>query len=273
MVVRSELRRSSRYAGSPGGEPMPKRHIVQLTDDQREALVRREHGPPTRRRRNRVQILLRHDGGGTDEQIADELGICVGTVTNVRRRSTLGGVEAALDEKPRPGSRPAARRQGRGDRHHRAVQALGEQLLLAVDPCPARLLLVSESRLASASQDCSQSRFEQRKDLSQENRPKSRSSIQAVEIVDWGTALKTGGFAACRVIDHFEWRSRGRGFKSCRPEMSDFRALVLGYHESRPSPSPTRMGAFFPPHQLARTGRRVQAGSGLGSCWRSLRES
>lgn len=162
VVVRSELRRSSRYAGSPGGEPMPKRHIVQLTDDQREALVRREHGPPTRRRRNRVQILLRHDGGGTDEQIADELGICVGTVTNVRRRSTLGGVEAALDEKPRPGSRPAARRQGRGDRHHRAVQALGEQLLLAVDPCPARLLLVSESRLASASQDCSQSRFEQR---------------------------------------------------------------------------------------------------------------
>ena len=85
---------------------MPKRHVVELTDEQRAALVRREDGPLTRRQRNRAQILLRSDAGETDEEIAEDLGVCVGTVANVRRRFTLGGLDAALDEKPRPGARP-----------------------------------------------------------------------------------------------------------------------------------------------------------------------
>jgi transposase len=85
---------------------MPKRNVVELTDDQRDALVRREDGPLTRRQRNRVQILLRTDAGETDEEIADGLGVSVGTVANVRRRFTLGGLGAALDEKPRPGAKP-----------------------------------------------------------------------------------------------------------------------------------------------------------------------
>jgi transposase len=85
---------------------MPKRHVVQLTDDQRAGLVRREDSPLTRRQRNRVQILLRSDAGETDEEIADGLGVSVGTVANVRRRFTAGGLDAALDEKPRPGAKP-----------------------------------------------------------------------------------------------------------------------------------------------------------------------
>jgi transposase len=85
---------------------MPKRHVVQLTDDQRAALVRCEDGALTRRQRNRVQILLRTDAGETDEEIADGLGVSVGTAANVRRRFTLGGLDAALDEQPRPGARP-----------------------------------------------------------------------------------------------------------------------------------------------------------------------
>jgi DNA-binding CsgD family transcriptional regulator len=85
---------------------MPKRHVVRLTDDQRAALVRREDGPLTRRQRNRVQVLLRSDAGDTDQEIADDLSISVGTVANVRRRFTLGGLDAALDEMPRPGARP-----------------------------------------------------------------------------------------------------------------------------------------------------------------------
>ena len=85
---------------------MPKRHVVELTDEQRAALVRREDGPLTRRQRNRAQILLRSDAGETDEEIAEDLDVCVGTVANVRRRFTLGGLDAALDEKPRPGARP-----------------------------------------------------------------------------------------------------------------------------------------------------------------------
>ena len=85
---------------------MPKRHVVELTDEQRAALVRREDGPLTRRQRNRAQILLRSDAGETDEDIAEDLGVCVGTVANVRRRFTLGGLDAAFDEKPRPGAKP-----------------------------------------------------------------------------------------------------------------------------------------------------------------------
>jgi len=85
---------------------MPKRHVVELTDEQRAALVRREDGPLTRRQRNRAQILLRSDAGETDEEIAEDLDVCVGTVANVRRRFTLGGLDAALDEKPRPGAKP-----------------------------------------------------------------------------------------------------------------------------------------------------------------------
>ncbi len=85
---------------------MTKRHVVQLTDEQRAALVRREDGPLTRRQRNRVQVLLRSDSGHTDQEIADDLDISLGTVANVRRRFTLGGLDAALQEKPRPGAIP-----------------------------------------------------------------------------------------------------------------------------------------------------------------------
>ena len=85
---------------------MPKRHVVQLTDDQRAGLVRREDGPLTRRQRNRVQILVRSDAGETDEEIADGLGVGLGTVANFRRRFTLGGLDAALGERPRPGAKP-----------------------------------------------------------------------------------------------------------------------------------------------------------------------
>ena len=85
---------------------MPKRNVVELTEPQIQTLIRREDGPLTRRQRNRVQILLRSDAGETDEEIADGLGICVGTVANVRRRFALGGLDAALDERPRPGAKP-----------------------------------------------------------------------------------------------------------------------------------------------------------------------
>jgi transposase len=85
---------------------MGKRHIVELTDDERTALDRREAGPLTRRQRNRVQILLRSDAGETDDEIADAVGVSVGTVANVRRRFAQGGLDAALTERPRPGAAP-----------------------------------------------------------------------------------------------------------------------------------------------------------------------
>jgi len=85
---------------------MPKRHLVELTDEQRADLDRWEAGPLTRRQRNRAQILLRADAGETDEEIADEVGVSVGTVANVRRRFATGGLDAALHDKPRPGAKP-----------------------------------------------------------------------------------------------------------------------------------------------------------------------
>jgi transposase len=85
---------------------MPKRHLVQLTEDQRAELDRWEAGPLTRRQRNRALILLRSDAGETDEQMVAGIGVSPGTVANVRRRFAEGGLDAALHEKPRPGAKP-----------------------------------------------------------------------------------------------------------------------------------------------------------------------
>jgi transposase len=78
---------------------------VELTDDQRAALEEHQAGSLTRRQRYRVQILLRADAGDTDEEIAEEAGISVGTVANVRRRFATGGLDAALNDRPRPGAK------------------------------------------------------------------------------------------------------------------------------------------------------------------------
>jgi transposase len=83
-----------------------KQHVVGLTEDQRAELGQWEDGPLTRRQRYRVQVLLRADAGDTDAEIADEAGISVGTVANVRRRFAAGGLDAALNDRPRPGAVP-----------------------------------------------------------------------------------------------------------------------------------------------------------------------
>jgi transposase len=85
---------------------MAKRHVVGLTDDERAALEEQEAGPLTRRQRYRVRILLRADAGETDPEIADEVGVSLGTVANVRRRFAAGGLDAALNDRPRPGAVP-----------------------------------------------------------------------------------------------------------------------------------------------------------------------
>jgi transposase len=85
---------------------MAKLHVVGLTDDERAALDRSEAGPLTRRQANRVRILLRADAGETDSEIAEGVGVSLGTVANVRRRFAAGGLDAALFDKPRPGAVP-----------------------------------------------------------------------------------------------------------------------------------------------------------------------
>jgi transposase len=85
---------------------MAKRYVVELTDDERAALEQQEAGPLTRRQRYRAQILLRADAGDTDPEIAEEVGVSLGTVANVRRRFARGGLDAALHDRPRPGAVP-----------------------------------------------------------------------------------------------------------------------------------------------------------------------
>ena len=85
---------------------MTKQHIVTLTEDERAALEQQETGPLTRRQRYRLQILLRADAGDTDGEIADELGVSVTTVANVRRRFAAGRLDTALNDRPRPGAKP-----------------------------------------------------------------------------------------------------------------------------------------------------------------------
>lgn len=82
---------------------MLKRHVVQLTDDQRADLAERFAGRLTLRERNRIQVLLRSDGGDTDEEIADALDVGVATAAAVRKRFATEGLEAALTERPRSG--------------------------------------------------------------------------------------------------------------------------------------------------------------------------
>jgi len=86
------------------GRPMKKRHVVALTEDQREDLEGRFRGRLSLRERNRVQILLRSADGFTDEEIAEDVGVCVATVVAVRKRFAAEGLEAALSERPRSGA-------------------------------------------------------------------------------------------------------------------------------------------------------------------------
>lgn len=82
---------------------MNKKHIVTLTDQQREALtkiVKRLDGAPTKVRR--AQILLKVDSGGsawTDQQVAEAYFCRVQTVENIRKRFCLKGFDDTLSKK------------------------------------------------------------------------------------------------------------------------------------------------------------------------------
>src|SRR4051812_17329423 len=80
---------------------MGKRYVVRLTDEERAEREGRFAGSLTLRQRNRVQALLRADAGDTDAEIADDLGITSNTVANVRRRFATGGLDPALNDRPR----------------------------------------------------------------------------------------------------------------------------------------------------------------------------
>jgi transposase len=86
---------------------MHKRHVVSLSDSERDELERlTRRGVTSPRRTLRARALLLADWGKTDQTIADALGMSVRTVERLRQRAVTDGALAALDDRPRPGGTP-----------------------------------------------------------------------------------------------------------------------------------------------------------------------
>jgi transposase len=83
---------------------MAKKYIVELTTDEKKQLLDlTRRGKTSARKLKRAQILLLADEGKIDETICEGLQVGLATVERVRKRFVLEGLEAALNERPRPG--------------------------------------------------------------------------------------------------------------------------------------------------------------------------
>jgi transposase len=82
----------------------PQSFPVRLASEQRESLEQTRDQPLSHKQQYRREILLRADEGDTDQEIADELGVHPATVRRVRRRFAEHGLDAALNDRPRPGA-------------------------------------------------------------------------------------------------------------------------------------------------------------------------
>ncbi len=81
-----------------------KRYRVNLTHDEREQLLDiARRGKSSARKVKRSLILCKADKGATDHQIAEAVMVGPSTVSRVRQRFVEGGLERALNDRPRPG--------------------------------------------------------------------------------------------------------------------------------------------------------------------------
>jgi Homeodomain-like domain len=88
-----------------GEEPMAKRYIVPLTEDERAHLrALTKKGKVAARQLTRAHSRLQADARGIDAAIAAALHVGIATVERVRKRFVEEGLEAALCERPRPGA-------------------------------------------------------------------------------------------------------------------------------------------------------------------------
>jgi transposase len=84
-----------------------KQFEVVLTEEERARLVAfTTKGIAAAREVRRARILLLAAEGRLDAAVADAVGCCPATVARVRRRCAEAGVEAALQDRPRPGAAP-----------------------------------------------------------------------------------------------------------------------------------------------------------------------
>ena len=85
---------------------MAKIYHVDLTDDERTYLLEFiKSGERSARKMNRARILLLADEGKRDRDIVESLHTSVPTVQRIRKRFVEGGLDGALNERPRPGGR------------------------------------------------------------------------------------------------------------------------------------------------------------------------
>ena len=81
-----------------------KRYRVDLTQDEREHLLDlTRRGKSSARKVKRSLILCKGDEGLTDQQVAEAVMVGPSTVSRVRQRFVEGGLERALNDRPRPG--------------------------------------------------------------------------------------------------------------------------------------------------------------------------
>jgi transposase len=96
--------------------PMNKRYIVELTGEEREQLQAwTRKGTLGVRRYKRARALLCADAGDTDAVIAGKAGLHRVSIERVRKRFVEEGLDAAVNERPRPGA--ARKLDGRGEAH------------------------------------------------------------------------------------------------------------------------------------------------------------
>src|SRR5437879_5619409 len=83
-----------------------KKYMVDLTSAEREALLTLiSRGKPSARKVTRARILLKADEGLIDTAIASALNSSTATVEQTRQRFVEGGLDNALNERPRPGQK------------------------------------------------------------------------------------------------------------------------------------------------------------------------
>ena len=83
-----------------------KQYRVDLTQDERKQLLEvSRRGNSSARKVKRSLILCKSDEGLTDQQVSQALLVGPSTVSRVRQRFVEGGLERALNDRPRPGQR------------------------------------------------------------------------------------------------------------------------------------------------------------------------
>jgi transposase len=97
-----------------------KKYVVNLPDQERQELTTFVNtGVHAARAIKRARMLLLADRDHSDPAIADEVGVCLATVFNTRRRYCTEGLSAVLVEQPRPGQ--PRKLDGRGEARLTAI--------------------------------------------------------------------------------------------------------------------------------------------------------